>query len=262
MTILLPTCQEAVALLTAYEDGALGPLDWLGLRLHLAICPPCQATLLAFERLPALLRRAWDEGPQASGPAPAERALAGALAALREGRAPRGPQHHPEPGAWSALEPGGDPLQALLLRVHLGHCETCRGAQGEDQAIAPSEDPIQALLPHLPPERQWRWVRRGLNGGKVAIVHQDAATGASLSLACLPGGRRTPWHEHRGLERALVLCGALQDGPAHLRAGDWIAHGPGYLHGPEADPGEECWALISLDRPVRFTGWRGALFFR
>ena len=256
MTFLIPTCERVTALLTAYEDGALGPLDWLGLKLHLALCPPCQTFLDSFERVPALLRRAWDD----ERPTPvAEHALSGALAALRAGHVPRGPQHHPAPEAWATLNAGGTGLPALLLRVHLGHCETCRETQGSEMAIPPTDEPLAALRPHLPPESQWRWVRRGLGGGRVAILQEDATTGASLNLACLPGGRRTPLHDHEGLECAQILCGALQDGPAHLHPGDWITHGPGHLHGPTADPGGECWALIALERPIRFTGWRGAL---
>jgi putative transcriptional regulator len=256
MTVLIPTCEHVISLLTDYEDRALGPLDWLGVRLHLALCPPCQTVLEAFERTPVLLRRALDEAGATSA---AESALAGALAALREGRVPRGPQHHPEPEAWAALDPGGDPLRAVLLRLHLGHCEACRNSRGGHQAIPPAEDPLEALRSHLPPEAQWHWIRHGLGGGRVAVIQQDTATGASLNLACLPGGRSTPVHTHEGLECALILSGALQDGPAHLHAGDWIAHDPGHLHGPTADPGGECWALISLDRPIRFMGWRGAL---
>jgi anti-sigma factor ChrR (cupin superfamily) len=260
MTFLIPTCERVVSLLTAYEDGALGPLDWFGIKLHLALCPPCQTFLEAFQRTPALLRRVWaPEPPAAAGPTPAEQALASVLAALREGRIPKGPQLHPEPRAWASLGSGGDPLKSILLRMHLGHCEACRGTQGGDQAILPSKDPLEALRPHLPPETQWRWIKRGLGGGRVAVIQENTATGASLNLACLPGGRSTPVHHHLGLECALVLCGALQDGPAHLRAGDWIAHDPGTLHGPTADPGSDCWALISLERPVQFTGWRGAI---
>lgn len=255
MTFLIPTCERVTALLTDYEEGALGPLDWLGMKLHLTLCPPCQTFLDTFDRVPAMLRRAWDDEPTPV----AEHALSGALAALREGRVPRGPQHHPDPEAWSALESGGDPLTALLLRIHLGHCESCRELQGGDRAIRLADEPLAALRPHLPPESQWRWIRRGLGGGRVAILREDTTTGASLNLACLPGGRSSPVHGHQGIECALVLCGALQDGPAHLRAGDWIAHSPGHLHGPTADPGGECWALIALERPVRFMGWRGAL---
>ena len=260
MTILIPSCQRITTLLTAYDEGALGPFDWLGLKLHLALCPPCQALLDSFERMPALLRKVLDGGPSsATGQRPAEQALAGALAALREGRVPTGPQHHPEPDAWGALEPGGDALTALLLRVHLGHCESCRQTRGTEQAIPPAAGPLEALRPYLPPDSQWRWIRRGLGGARAAILREDARTGASLNLVCLPGGRRSPMHSHNGWECALVLCGALQDGPAHLRVGDWIAHGTGHQHSPTADPGGECWALIALQRPVRFTGWRGVL---
>ncbi len=256
MTVLIPTCERVIGLLTDYEDRALGPLDWLGVRLHLALCPPCHTILETFERTPALLRWALDQ--EDASPA-AEGALAGALAALREGRVPRGPQHHPGPEAWAALDPGGDPLRAVLLRLHLGHCAACRESRGGHQAIPPSTDPLEALRPHLPPETQWHWIRHGLGGGRVAVVQQDTATGASLNLACLPGGHSSPVHNHEGLECALILSGALQDGPAHLHPGDWIAHDPGHLHGPTADPGGECWALISLARPIRFVGWRGAI---
>lgn len=262
MTILIPTCERVTDLLTAYEEGALGPLDWLGMKIHLALCPPCQTFLVSFDRTPALLRQAWDEAPTPTPMAelaPAEQALAGALAALRAGRLQTGPQHHPEPEVWAALEPGGDPLLALLLRVHLGHCEPCRNTHGAERAIAPATDPLAALRPHLPPETQWHWTRHFLGGGRAALIQKDATTGAALHLACLPGGRSTPVHNHQGLECALVLCGALQDGPAHLRAGDWITHTPGHVHGPAADAGSECWALVALERPVQFMGWRGAL---
>ena len=268
MTVLIPTCERVTELLTAYEDGALGPFEWLGLKLHLLLCPPCQSFLGTFDRIPGLLRQVLNEerGPstgQGAGQGPAEQALAAALAALREGRVPQGPQHHPEPEAWAALSPAGDPLLALLLRVHLGHCEACRTTHGPEAAIPLVADlvadPLAALRPHLPPDTQWRWIRHGLGGAQAAILHEDPTTGASLNLVCLPGGRTSPRHDHAGRECALVLSGGLQDGPAHLRAGDWIAHNPGHLHGPTADPGEACWALIALQRPVQFTGWRGVV---
>ena len=255
MTVLMPTCERVTDLLTAYQEGALGPFDWLGLKLHLAICPPCQAFLAGFTRTPTLLRQLLAGASDSC----AERALAGALAALRSGPCPRGPQFHPEPEAWGALEDRGDACTALLLRVHLGHCPACREARGPEQALEPGGEPVPtALLPLLPPEVQWRWQRWGLGGGRAARLLADPATGATLNLACLPGGRRTPLHGHPGLERAVILHGALQDGPAHLRAGDWISHGPDHQHGPIADPGEACWALVALDRPVRFKGWRSA----
>ena len=253
MTLLMPTCERVTSLLTAYEEGALGPFDWLRLKLHLGLCPPCRAFLEGFARTPALVRQLLDDGSETC----AERALAGALTAVRLGLFPRGPQLHPEPEAWAALASGKEACLALLLRVHLGHCAECRAAQGAEQAIAPEGEPLPtALAPLLPPEAHWRWQRWGLGGGSAARLFTDPATGSSLNLACLPGGCRTPQHGHRGLEHVLILSGALQDGPAHLRAGDWISHGPGHQHGPTADADEACWALIALDQPVRFAGWR------
>ena len=252
MTILVPTCEQFTNLLTDYEEGALGPLDWLGMKLHLALCPPCQTFLRSFERTPALLRQAWDGAANA----PAEHALASALAALREGRQPRGPQHHPEPEAWTALKDSDDLFTALLLRLHLGHCPSCRAAQGDELALTPTAtDPLEALRPHLPAEARWRWSRIG--DGRIARVLSDARSGATLSLARLQGGGLVPRHDHLGAEVSVLLCGGLQDGPAHLGPGDWIAHGPGYLHAPEADPKGECWALVRLESGLRFEGWRG-----
>ncbi|WP_243322808.1 cupin domain-containing protein [Geothrix sp. SG200] len=259
MTLLMPTCAEVVDLLTDYEEGALGPFNWLGVKLHLSLCPPCRAFLDSFERTPALLRRLWPEPPAPS----AERALDGALTALRQGRVPRGPVHHPEEGAWQALEPGGDPLTALLLKVHLGHCDSCRSQHPASEAIpaaGPSgRDALSLLRPHLPAEDGWRWTRLGLGGAQVARLLKDPATGATLNLARMPGGMSMPRHSHGGAELSLVLSGAMQDGPAHLRPGDWLACGAGQQHGPSTEPGLECWALLRIEGGIRFTGWRRVL---
>lgn len=253
MSRFMPTCARVTELLTRYEEGALGPLDWLGMKLHLTLCPPCQTFQATFDRASALVRQAWEEP---SLPV-AEQALAGALAALREGRVPTGPRLHPETEAWKALAPGGNPLMALMLRVHLGYCDACRAEHPEAQPIQPGGDPLAALRPHLPPESQWTWVRRGLGGGQFARVQQHAGSGAVLSLARLKGGRCVPRHDHLGPEVSMLLCGGLQDGPAHLRPGDWITQTPGHRHGPAADPGGECLALIHLEEGIRFEGWRG-----
>lgn len=252
MSLLMPSCQQVSRRLTDFEEGALGPWQSLGLRLHLRLCAPCRAFHHTLDRASALVREAWDDAPSAR----AEAALDLALAALREGRVPMGPQLHPEPEAWAALAPDGDPFTALLLRTHLGHCAACRREQGAEAAIVPGVDPLEALRPYLPPEAQWRWHRRGLGGLELAVVRQDRRTGASLLLARLPGAGKTPMHGHTGRERTLILCGALQDGPAHLRPGDWISHDAGTQHHPTADRGGECWALITLEAPVRFQGWR------
>jgi putative transcriptional regulator len=257
MTLFLPTCAEVTALLSDYEDGALRPLDWLGVKVHLSLCPPCRTFLQSLRAALAVLQEAWPDQPTP----PAEQALAGALARLRDGRLPQGPRHHPGPEDWIVRQSDRTPFLPLLLRAHLAHCDACRETQGEilDPDLDLASDPLAALRPHLPPESQWRWLRRGLGGGRAATLLKDQATGYTLNLACLPGGRSTPFHAHNGFEGIVLLQGGLQDGPAHLRKGDWITHGPGDQHGPTADAGQECWALVLQERPVRFTGWR-ALF--
>jgi anti-sigma factor ChrR (cupin superfamily) len=35
-----------------------------------------------------------------------------------------------------------------------------------------------------------------------------------------------------------------------------MSHEAGQWHSPVADPGEACWSLVHLDKPVRFLGWR------
>ena len=257
MTLLMPTCERVTALLTAYQEGALGPLDWLGLKLHLALCPPCQTFLETFQRTPALLRRAC--GDEATPGA--EHALAGAMAALREGRAPRGPQHHPEAETWRQLQPDGDALLALLLRIHLGRCEACRSdwGAGQEPIELPPGPPPAALAAVLPSSTRLTWLSHGLGGTRLARVGQDPATGAVLYLASLPEGGQAPLHEHRGPEHSVLLRGRLQDGPAHLAPGDWMSHAAGERHAPVADADGECWSLIHLTRPVRFLGWRRVL---
>jgi len=255
MTLLTPSCAEVTALLTDYEEGALGPFAWLGVKLHLGFCPPCQAFLDKLKRAPALLREAWDDTPTPQ----AEHALSSALALLREGRVPKGPQHHPEAEDWAALTPGGDPLLSLLLRVHLGHCPSCQEAHGAERAIPPEANTLEGLRPHLPADTRWSWSKWGLGGSEVARLAKDSQTGAVLSLARMPGGNRIPRHGHLGPEVSVLLCGGLQDGPAHLHPGDWIRHQQGSFHAPEADAGPECLAIVRLEGGLRFEGWRSLL---
>ncbi len=51
----------------------------------------------------------------------------------------------------------------------------------------------------------------------------------------------------------------MQDGPARLGPGDWMACGPGQQHGPTTEPGLDCWALLRIEGGIRFTGWRRVL---
>ena len=256
----IPTCARVTDLLTDLDEGALGPLAWAGVRLHLGLCPPCRAFLRSLRRTPALLRGLLQEDPAGTATSAAERALAGALGTLRQGSLPQGPRLHPDAADWAALGPEGDPFAALLLRLHLGWCGACRAHHGSDAALEADGGPLpRSLLALLPPEDQWRRVRRGLGGGEAARVLKDPISGTALHLVRLPGGRAFPAHRHLGTETTLLLAGGLQDGPAHLHPGDWIAHGPGTLHRPAADPGGDCWAIGRLEGPVQFSGWRRLL---
>ena len=254
----IPTCEQVAALLTDLDEGALGPLAWTGVRIHLSLCPPCRAFLDSLRHTPALLRGLLREEP---GPAPAaERALSSALNALRRGSLPQGPQLHPEAADWSALGSEGNPIAALLLRVHLGGCGACRSQHPSDLALEPGGGPLPtSLRVLLPPETQWRWMRHGLGGGQAARILLDPVSGASLHLVRLPEGHAFPSHRHLGRETTLLLAGGLQDGPAHLHTGDWNAYAPDTLHAPVADSGEECWALVHLEGRIRFDGWRRLL---
>lgn len=253
----IPTCAQVTDLLTDLDEGALGPLAWTGVQIHLGLCPPCRAFLRSLRSTPALLRGLLlEEGDRSPAP-PAERALAGALDALRRGSLPQGPRLHPEPGDWTALGPGGDPFASLLLRLHLGWCGVCRTHHGSDQALDADGGPLpRSLLALLPPEDQWHRVRFGLGGGEASRVLRDPISGSTLHVVRLPGGRTFPAHRHLGTETTLLLAGGLQDGPAHLHPGDWLSRGPGTLHRPSADSGTDCWALVHLEGPVQFSGWR------
>ncbi|HEX9082110.1 MAG TPA: cupin domain-containing protein [Holophagaceae bacterium] len=251
----IPTCQDVTALLTDLDEGALGPFLWAGVRVHLGLCPPCRAFLRSLRRTPSAVRGLLRE--ETGVPSTAELAFAGALDLLRRGRLPEGPALHPDGDAWEALAPAGDPLAAILLRVHLGWCGACRARHGADQALEMTAEPVSASLRELlPPERDWRWTTRGLGGGRLAELATNPDSGSSLNLVQLPPGRTFPTHRHLGNETTVLLGGSLRVGPAHLRPGDWLEHGVGTVHAPEADPGAACWALVRLGGPVQFIGWR------
>lgn len=253
----IPTCEQVAARLTDLDEGALGFWSRAGVTLHLALCPPCRAFLRSFRRLPALLRTVLEE----SAPDAGERALTRALAALREGRLPQGPEHHPEPQVWDILKADQDPLGALLLRFHLGQCGACRAVHGPDAALEPGgQGPLpDTLKTLLPPEHLWRWSTFGLKGGRAARLAYDRPARVALYLTELPPGLTWPAHQHGGLESSVVLSGGLQDGPAHLRPGDWISHQRDTEHAPRADQGGPCWVLARVKGGVRFKGWRRLL---
>ncbi|MEO7793249.1 MAG: cupin domain-containing protein [Thermoanaerobaculia bacterium] len=181
----------------------------------------------------------------------------------------------------------------LVLEVHLEHCSACRKRVGElaapggwwleqlpseapsqtlwerlerDIAAPPPADTFAAHLPLSPALRQElaglpkpRWWSFFLNGGRVAVLLEDAATKSLLCLGEMPGGRRFPRHEHLGFEQATVLSGGYTDERGEFVAGDYQSYEPGSVHGPDTLDGDPCWTLFRLEGKVRFRGWRGGI---
>lgn len=181
----------------------------------------------------------------------------------------------------------------LVLEAHLEHCAACRQGVGELAAPggwwlaqlpseAPSRElwqklerevgapaPVDPFAAHLPlplalrqefaGQPRPRWWSLGLNGGRVAVLFEDAVSKSLLCLGEMPGGRRFPRHEHLGFEQVTVLAGGYTDERGEFAAGDYAVYAPGSSHGPDTLDGDPCWTLFRLDGKVRFAGWRGAL---
>jgi putative transcriptional regulator len=130
----------------------------------------------------------------------------------------------------------------------------------------PPADELDASLP-LPalvraelrgtPAPQWR--TQLLKGGRMALLDEDAVSGAQLWLGEMPGGLRFPRHLHLGTEQVTVLAGGYEDERGSFEAGDYVEYERGSEHGPDTLDGERCWILFRLEGTVRFRGWRGLL---
>jgi putative transcriptional regulator len=166
------------------------------------------------------------------------------------------------PGGWllargvaptgASAESSADPLWERL-EARLG------------EAWAPAPVPASVPLPAAarlelePGARRLRWWSPMLRGARIAILQEDPATGTSLALAHMPGGRVFPRHRHTGFEHAVVLAGGYEDEKGSFTAGDFAIYEPGSEHGPHTLDGDDCWILFRLGGPVRFEGWRGTL---
>lgn len=187
-----------------------------------------------------------------------------------------------------------DPALRVVVEAHLDLCPTCRAelaamsapggwmlaasagaervpdplweqlAARLGEASAPAAVPASVPLPiaarlELPAGgARLRWWSPMLRGARIAILQEDSATGSSLAIAHMPGGRAFPRHAHTGFEHAVVLAGGYEDERGSFTAGDFAIYEPGSQHGPHTLDGEDCWILFRLGGPVRFAGWRGA----
>ncbi|HJU84071.1 MAG TPA: zf-HC2 domain-containing protein [Holophagaceae bacterium] len=255
------SCQWTTDLMTDYLEGALSPVQRAGMGLHLGMCPRCRAFLASLRRLPALVREALAEAPEATGKATS--ALSLALGRIQAGEAKQ-PLLHPDPETLRAAAEGRLPLPLrMLMEVHAGRCSGCRAAH-------PGLSPLPASAsregaPPLPeglrgrvlPEARWRWTRHGLGRAKAAEIFKDPTSGAGLWLTYLPAGARFPRHRHASLEASVVLDGWVNDGPHLVGPGDFLQHEGGSEHAPFTEGTDGCWILAHIGpEGVRFRGWR------
>jgi anti-sigma factor ChrR (cupin superfamily) len=242
----LPSCQELSRLMTDYLDGQLPLQKSIGVRLHLGLCPPCQAFAESFRALPALFRRALgqDEPPLGS----AHAALEAALARASQPREPR-------------LGPFCELPESLRTQLDSGRADRPLRTMAEVHRILLEEGPV-AAAPHLPasllaafpPLSAWRWTSPGPGGVRFARLLEEGPS--TLYVVRLGSEKTAPAHTHRGPEQALLLQGGLEDGPHYFGPGAWSLQAPGSGHAPHATA-QGCWALVRVEVGVDFLGWRG-----
>lgn len=187
----------------------------------------------------------------------------------------------------------------VLVEGHLDACASCRALARELQALGgealedvpempvppglweslkariealPQEPPSRRALAGipLPPgalrelygvrEVRWLGIPRALTGGaRFGSLLRDPVTGSALLVGHMPPHRFFPEHVHPGPEDVLVLAGGYADSYGTFEAGTFASYAPGSRHRPLTEPDEECWILVRLEKPNRFTGWRGWL---
>lgn len=245
---LLPSCRDLNRLMTDYLEGQLPFPKALAVKVHLGICPPCQAFVDSLQALPGRLRQALGQG---DGPAPASAraALDGALARLGQPREPRtGPCCDLPADLAAALAEGtaDRPLRAMA---------TVHRALLEDGPVAAAPHLPPATLHAFPPPAAWRWIRPGAGIRFARMVREGPS---ALYLVHLAPERTAPLHTHRGAEQTLLLHGGLEEGPRHFGPGAWSVQAAGTAHAPHATA-RGCWALVRVEDGLDFSGWRGWL---
>ena len=243
---LLPSCRDLSSHLTDYLEGRMSPASALGFRLHLIICPPCQAFADSLKGLPGFLKTALGPCSQQASSAVAKAALDGALARLGEPRQVRPGPCCELPDEVRAARAAGTSDRALDLMAEV-HARIL----AEGPADAPPHLPAGALAGAAPASPR---IHPGLGGLRCTRLLAEGPV--ALYLVNLGADRCVPAHLHPGSEHTLVLHGGLEDGLRHYGPGAWTIQAPGSAHAPQAT-GRGCWALVRLEGTPRFSGWRG-----
>lgn len=157
--------------------------------------------------------------------------------------------------------PGGAMLRGVAGPEPSPGCWSRLLARLDEPAPAASLPPGVPLPPsalaELPGGVQRSWGGLFTRGARFFVLDRDPVRDSLLGLAHMPGGRRFPRHTHLGFEHSVVLAGGYEDESGTFDVGDFGVYPPGSDHGPDTLEGEPCWILFSVERPVRFHGWRG-----
>ncbi len=237
------TCQEAIALLTDYQEQALSWDQQLLIRMHLWRCPECQALLAELHSVPDLIQRLDDPEPEGLASI-GENALANALSRLEEPRGAHAVSRWPLPACVERLlETTADLPLRLMAQTHAAM----------RQGLAPGTEPFLPadVLAQLPPAHSWKWSHFPGGIRRARLLQTDR--GPSLSLVFMPPHHSLAQHTHLGSESILVLDGELEHEDRCLTDGDWIHLETGSHHAPHAF-GRGCWCLVRDEGSLRFEG--------
>jgi len=185
--------------------------------------------------------------------------------------------HHPAFETLSSYAAGALPSGArMVLSLHLRACPQCRGeierlqsvagailadgpsvdlaADALDRALAAIETTPGATAIGVDEVlRRGVWLPLG-PGLAIKPLSKFADHGERLLLIRAAQGQALPEHGHDGVERLVVLSGAVDDDQGHYGRGDLCERGPEHRHQPIASPGGTCVCLTAYDGPLRLMG--------
>ena len=166
----------------------------------------------------------------------------------------------------------------LVVGVHLNGCAACRGEVTRMEALAgvllDSAEPqvlrpeafaevmarLDAPAPAEPPRlalgdlmRKGVWIPFG-TGLAIKSLNRSADAGEHLCMIRAEPGVALPDHGHNGMERLVVITGAVDDNTGRYVAGDLAEMGPDDRHQPISTGAETCVCLSATDAPLKLSG--------
>jgi putative transcriptional regulator len=175
----------------------------------------------------------------------------------------------------------------VVIAAHMQACAACRSEVArleqlggslisEVDPVALGNDALAATLARLdepfpsPPSRpsrgldqlisgaRRRWVAPGVWSARLDTPHHPDDRVFLLRVA---PGATTAKHSHAGTEFTQILKGALDDGGAIFRAGDFVELGTDHTHHPKVHGDEECLCLFATEGRLVPTGLIGRIAF-